>query len=584
MPSSTDSPTRSRRIHLAAPLALCLGFLFTLGATLNIAQTSYARDSLRFRNDVSQAHAAIDERLEVQISLLRSTAGLFAASKEVTLAEFHTFVSSLDLANNYPGVQGVGFSVRLRPEERETFVTHMHAMGQENFQIWPEGDRAEYHTIAMLEPLDRRNRAAIGYDMSTETTRYEAMQRARDMSQPTASGRVILVQEIDQAKQPGFLIYVPIYRGGVTPATVDARREYLVGFAYSPFRSGDLFSGIFGNQDAAAISFDIYDGTELKPEALLYHSESNTDPRYQPRFTSNETFMIAERQWTIVYHSLPAFDRAGTLNLVPVILLVGSLLSMFLFFLVQAQVNARHQAEQAVHERDIFLSVASHELKTPLTALYGNIQLLQRRVANSGSMSEREQRITRAVVEQTRRLMRLIDGLLDRTRLQEGRLNLELEPIDLGALAEQVVDEVQPTLVQHSLVLHRPNEPLMLIGDTIRMEQVFFNLIGNAIKYSPYGGLVEVKLRHADTTALIQVTDHGLGIPSEVTPQLFQQFYRAPNAINRQIRGMGIGLYVVKEIVERHGGTVTVESAEGQGSTFSVRLPLAEGAACAESC
>jgi PAS domain S-box-containing protein len=244
--------------------------------------------------------------------------------------------------------------------------------------------------------------------------------------------------------------------------------------------------------------------------------------------------------------------------------------------LLERERVARAEAQEAVRIRDVFLSVASHELKNPLTALLGQAQLLVRRAERGGTMREQEIHSLNVIAAQASRLNKMILALLDVSRLETGQLSIERAPLDLGALARQVVTEVQPTLEKHTLTYHGPDVPIMIEGDALRLEQVLHNLVQNAIKYSPGGGQVSVRLVPCETTVGVSVTDEGLGIPQEALPRLFHRFYRASNAEEHSIAGMGIGLYVVREIVRLHGGTVTVESTEDVGSTFTIVLPLAK--------
>jgi signal transduction histidine kinase/DNA-binding response OmpR family regulator len=249
--------------------------------------------------------------------------------------------------------------------------------------------------------------------------------------------------------------------------------------------------------------------------------------------------------------------------------------------------NARlyQAAQESIRLRDIFLSVAAHELRTPLTSLLGYTELVERRLLRNNQLVERDQRALRTVIDQASRLNKMVTSLLDISRLQLGQLNIEPAPLDLRALAERLVREVRPILSEHTLVYAGPDEPVMINGDELRLEQAMQNLIQNAVKYSPEGGTVEVRVsqRNAqasegDSQALVAVTDHGIGIPHEAIPQLFTRFYRAPNVDPQHISGLGVGLYVVKQIVELHGGTVDVESNVGAGSTFTLAFPLLEPA------
>jgi signal transduction histidine kinase len=232
------------------------------------------------------------------------------------------------------------------------------------------------------------------------------------------------------------------------------------------------------------------------------------------------------------------------------------------------------EAQEAIRARDQFFSVASHELKTPLTSLLGYAELVHRRASQQGALQERDMRALQVVVKSAGRLNTLVDSLLDLSRIATGQLSIVRIELDLVALTHRVVAEVQPMLEQHTVALGGVPGPLIVEGDEMRLEQVLRNLIGNAIKYSPAGGPIAVTIERRGDQACVAVRDEGIGIPRDALPQLFQRFYRARNTEPQQISGMGIGLYVVKEIVTLHGGTVTVESVEGQGSTFTICLPL----------
>ena len=244
--------------------------------------------------------------------------------------------------------------------------------------------------------------------------------------------------------------------------------------------------------------------------------------------------------------------------------------------LLEREQAAHAEAQDAVRLRDQFLSIASHELKTPLTSLLGNAQILQRRVQREGGFAERNMRALNVIANQASRLNQMINTLLDISRIQTGQLTIERAPVDLCALVRRVVAEVQPALIQHTVEYQTAEEELIIAGDELRLEQVLQNFIQNAIKYSPDGGPVRVVMERRGRRACVSVIDRGIGIPESALPNLFQRFYRAANVEERHISGMGIGLYVVKEIVTLHGGDVEVESIEGNGSTFSVCLLLEE--------
>lgn len=232
------------------------------------------------------------------------------------------------------------------------------------------------------------------------------------------------------------------------------------------------------------------------------------------------------------------------------------------------------ESQEALQARDRFLSIASHELRTPLTTLKGYAELVLRRARREGVVTERDQRGLQTVFEQANQLHRLLELLMDLSQIQAGLHSNERRPVDLSAVARRVVTTLRPTLDEHALELDAPGEPLVVEGDELRLEQVLQNLLQNAIKYSPQGGTVTVRLERHNGQAALGVSDQGIGIAPEQLERIFDLFYRGGLNASQSAPGTGLGLYVVKEIVSLHGGTVEVTSQEGEGSTFTVRLPL----------
>jgi PAS domain S-box-containing protein len=245
--------------------------------------------------------------------------------------------------------------------------------------------------------------------------------------------------------------------------------------------------------------------------------------------------------------------------------------------------NARlfDEAQRAVQARNEFLSVAAHELKTPMTALLGQVQLLSRRIqrGDKPELEEVRQRLD-TVEEQTRKLARLTGQLLDVSRLEAGRMDLERESIDLARLVRSVATAAASTTLQHTLVVRAP-EQLWAEVDPLRVEQVIFNLLNNAIRYAP-GGEIEVEVAAArDGWIRLSVRDHGPGIPEDSLERVFERFYRAQ--ANGVVTGMGLGLNICRQVVELHGGRIWAERPADGGTRFVVRLPAQASQAAAPS-
>lgn len=239
--------------------------------------------------------------------------------------------------------------------------------------------------------------------------------------------------------------------------------------------------------------------------------------------------------------------------------------------------NARlyEEAQQAIRARDHFLSMAAHELKTPMTVMLGYVQLLERQMRRE-AFTDRTQQAVQTLAAQTGRLNQLVHTLFDLSRIQMGKLALNRTLVDLSALAQRVVADLQPTLQQHTLQYESdsPNQAVVIEADVQRLEQVLLNLLQNAVKYSPTGGTIRVLLERQHDHVALSVHDSGIGIPDDAVPHVFNRFYRATNVQSATYSGMGMGLYLVKEIVTLHGGSVEVTSRLGQGSCFRIVLPM----------
>jgi PAS domain S-box-containing protein len=246
--------------------------------------------------------------------------------------------------------------------------------------------------------------------------------------------------------------------------------------------------------------------------------------------------------------------------------------------LLRREQTARAAAEQTAQLREEFLTIASHELKTPLTTIKGSAELLVRYLqrAETAQDTARLNRLTTMLHQQIEHMTVLVDDLLDLSRLQRGQLLLRPGPLDFAAVVRQVVERFRIANERDAaarLVLAAP-AALPGVADESRLDQIITNLVSNALKYSPEGGEVSVALRAADTQVELAVSDRGMGIELEDKALLFQPYARGPQA-GAVASGIGVGLYITARIVERHGGSIAVMSVPGAGSTFTVRLPLA---------
>ncbi|MDZ8222402.1 PAS domain-containing protein [Nostoc sp. ChiVER01] len=240
--------------------------------------------------------------------------------------------------------------------------------------------------------------------------------------------------------------------------------------------------------------------------------------------------------------------------------------------LFQLEQAARAEAERANRIKDEFLAILSHELRSPLNPILGWTKLLQSRKFNETKTAEALATIERNVKLQTQ----LVDDLLDVAKILRGKLTIDAAPVNLASVIESAIDTVSTAAVAKSILLH-PVLPNIgqVCGDSNRLQQIVWNLLSNAIKFTPKGGRVEIQLKQVNDQAQIIVNDTGKGISPDFLPYIFESFRQEDVSITRKYGGLGLGLAIVRQLVEAHGGTIAADSpGEGLGATFTVQLPL----------
>ena len=241
--------------------------------------------------------------------------------------------------------------------------------------------------------------------------------------------------------------------------------------------------------------------------------------------------------------------------------------------------ETKFHADKSEQERQLkehFLVMASHELKTPMTTILGQVQLMLRRLSNMPELSYDLVAMRTALERvngQTHRLNALVDDLLDLYNVRAGKVQLRLEACNLVDACREVVEE-QRLLTGRTIELEAPLSPIMLQADTDRLDQVVVNLVSNAIKYSPEGSPVKVLVDQRRDIGIIEVCDRGPGIPRSEQAHIFEPFYRGSDVQTTVKSGLGLGLTICKDIVERHSGRIWCRSRPGKGSIFIVELPL----------
>ncbi len=697
------------RKTLPAWIILGAGTLASIHASYMVAKDIEQVAVRQFALSCDQITLKIQERLGSYAMILRGAAGLFAASGTVTRGAWQAYVEKLRAEVSIPGVQGIGFSQVIPPGGLEAHIGRIRGEGFPQYSVRPAGERAVTTSIIYLEPFRDRNLRAFGFDMYSEPVRRAAMDQARDSGEAALSGKVELVQETRTDVQAGTLMYVPVYRNGISADSREQRQAALIGWTYSPYRMSDLMLGMLGDRAGDmknTIDLQIYDAPDARPDALLFDSrlEHSLDVHslfYQPR-----KIEFNGRQWLLAFDQTRA---ASGISYTPAwaTLIGGIALSGLLFWLMLSVINTRANAariadkltaeirehvgqldtifalspdgfvsfdrelrvvyaspafarltglhgpqiagldeeafsaqlalvctkearfpgvaavraaqtstvspqgkqseerqrieiggasrrvlecairlsetatvSQILYFRDVthetevdqmkseFLSMAAHELRTPMTAIYGFAELLLDR--DFGEVERRD--FLGTIMRQSKLTVSILNELLDLVRIDERRgKDFSVERVDLRELLQEIAAGFGTPEGRTPPALPATDGPLCVRADRGKLTQAVSNVLSNAYKYSRPGSSVGIELAESASGASVRITDQGIGMTPEQLARVGERFYRADTS--GKVPGTGLGMTIVREIIELHGGSVTLASVAGVGTTVTLWIP-----------
>jgi PAS domain S-box-containing protein len=340
------------------PLLVSLLLLAGLGALVLwqwsiLHSGSREAQQRRFGLAVDGIEASVQERMRAYEMVLRGMSGLLAGSDQVSDSEWQRATDQLQLQEHYPGIQALAWSSQVAGDQLAAFVAAVRAAGRADFQIYPPGERESYLVVEFINPLDWRNRRVLGFDMYSEATRHEAIDRARDSGEAMLTGPLHLKQETEKDVQAGVLLYLPVFRQNLPLSNVEERRAALLGMISGSFRMDDLMHGILGRNE----QFDIALTDQEARESQLLSAPADTS--HQPLFESERKLDIYGRTWLLRVSSTPSYEATVSNRSLPVSLMTGLLASLllsllvggFLFLRERALASSQNQGRQ-LHESE----------------------------------------------------------------------------------------------------------------------------------------------------------------------------------------------------------------------------------------
>ncbi|HZW21044.1 CHASE domain-containing protein [Noviherbaspirillum sp.] len=375
-------PELIRARDLLTVLVLLASLLVTyklwVDARNNVGQVVQTAFDYRVR-DVTDV---IRDRLLIYEQVLRATKGLFVVNQEVKRAMFRDYIETLNLTENYPGIQGIGFAVQVPAAAKAMHIATVRKEGFSDYTIRPEGEREVYSAIVYLEPFAGRNLRAFGYDMYSEPVRRAAMDKARDTGEAAASAKVTLVQETGGEVQSGFLMYLPVYKEEMQYEVPEQRRKYLLGWVYAPFRMGDFMRGLFDDL-GIDVDIEVYDNGDLSDEARMFDARPDVralSAEFQRRSVTR--IESANHAWSVAIAALPVFEHRIESGRTQLVLQAGISISLLLGLLMWIFLDDRARALQAANQA---MQLALYD---PLTGL-PNRKLLDERLQQALAAAKR---------------------------------------------------------------------------------------------------------------------------------------------------------------------------------------------------
>ncbi|WP_207420432.1 CHASE domain-containing sensor histidine kinase [Desertivirga brevis] len=564
------------KTYLPAVLVFVAVLSFSLFSFYQLGKSAKLRRAKLFELYTEQAAERLDKRIIDYTQILKGCQSLFYSSGSVTTVEWKAYTKNLSLSDNYPGIQGIGYAKYITIDQIKDVELEMRKQ-YPKFEIKTKPDQQRLTPIIYIEPSDKRNLRALGFDMFSEVKRRQAIQRAMKTGEASITRKVTLIQETNVGVQPGFLLYLPVYKNPELKATKE-RHNNVEGFVYIPFRAYDLMDAVFDG--FADLDIRVYDQTHLNADNLLYKTEEISESlreqqRSEIEFKTSRTLNIAGNKWTLVFSTDNKFGSQVERAQPQIVLVFGIAISILLYIVTLNYIHKRQTALEELNltkeierKKDEFLGIASHELKTPLTSIKAYLQMLER-----SQLGEKQSNFVKKANIQANKLNSLIADLLDVSKIQAGSIKINSVPFPLSELINESIESVLHLHSSHQILGPEAIPEITLLGDKLRLEQALVNLLVNAIKYSPGAGSIGISLLENNNQVTICVEDQGIGISKEHQARIFEKFYRSDD-LSPFISGLGMGLFIASEIVSKHNGYITVDSNLGEGSRFCIHLPI----------
>ncbi|MEX0876699.1 MAG: CHASE domain-containing protein [Phycisphaerales bacterium] len=588
--------------YLAVVLVMVIAMATWAVASMVVMRTSQQDRADGLRQQAMKIRESVNERLRDYQVGVEFGRGLLAASDGVSQKEWQHFYNDQTVLKKFPGVWGFGYVEMVRPDDLDAFVAGMHAQGLHEFAVraHPEGARRDQddplYVIKYHEP-ESRNRQAWGLDAATNDLNRRVYDQARDTGQMRVSDPIRLVQ--NERREWGVVLALPVYRPGMPVVSTEQRQAAITGWVVASISLDRFFETEWlSDWDDYDITISARDERSDGSPRVIYAS-TNEGVGFAGRMSTHIPLELENLPLILsVSHKhepIPWLASRGSVAVMIAGLLITVLLTTITWSITRTRTRAMNLAQtmtssirQSEHRQRVlalqadtankakteFLANMSHEIRTPMTAILGYADVLDDLVKAHPHDEEYAQAI-RSIQRSGKHLMMIINDVLDLSKIESGKLDIDHKRCRILDTVRDVYATLRIAAARKGLSMNvefASSFPVCVMTDEYRVRQILINLIGNAVKFTPRGS-VNLVLEADEHELRFSVVDTGVGIPQTKINGLFDPFEQLDSSVSRRHEGTGLGLTISRHLAQLLGGDITVRSAPGQGSTFTLTIP-----------